>query len=92
MSEGERRPPPADIVLYRHVGCPYCERVVRRAGELGVEFASRFVVPEHRERGFVKHVSGGRTVPVLVDAPEGVIMAESADILAYLEANYGEAT
>ena len=92
MHSGERRSPPADIVIYRHVGCPYCERVIRRADELGIDYASRFVVPEHRERGFVKHVSGGRTVPVLVDEPEGVTMAESADILDYLEANYGEAT
>lgn len=80
----------ADITLYRHVGCPYCERVVRRALELGVDCHSRFVVPEHSGRGVVKRVAGTRTVPVLVDHSTDVTMAESANILAYLERNYGD--
>lgn len=89
MSTQTHRPPPADLVLYRHVGCPYCERVVRRAAELGVDLHSRFVVPEHSQRDVVKRLSGTRTVPVLVDRPRGVTIAESADIVRYLETAYG---
>ena len=78
-----------DIVIYRHVGCRYCERVVRRANEYGVDFGSRFVVPEHRHRSVVKRVSGRRTVPVLVDRRKGVTMSESANILTYLDRQFG---
>lgn len=78
-----------DIVLYRHVGCRYCERVVRRAREYGLDFHSRFVVPEHRHRGVVKRVSGRRTVPVLVDRRTAVTMSESANILTYLDRQFG---
>lgn len=76
-------------VLYRHVGCPYCERVVRVADELNIELRSRFVVPKHSERGHVKHISGTRKVPVLVDPNEGLTMAESANIVEYLRTRYG---
>jgi len=80
----------ADIVVYRHVGCPYCERVVRRARELGVSYRSRFVVPTHSERDIVARVSGSRSVPVLVDNMTGVTMGESANIVRYLERTYGD--
>lgn len=78
-----------DLVLYRHVGCRYCERVVRRAREYGLDFHSRFVVPEHCHRSVVKRVSGRRTVPVLVDRRKAVTMSESANILTYLERQFG---
>lgn len=79
-------------LLYRHVGCPYCERVVRVMGDLDLDFRSRFVVPSHSERGHVKHLSGTRSVPVLVDPQNGVIMAESANIVDYLDTQYGRST
>lgn len=89
--ESPPQPPsrPGEYVLYRHVGCPYCERVVRVAEDLDVEFHSRFVVPEHRERDHIKRISGRRTVPLLVDHDAGVTMAESANIVDYLTATYG---
>lgn len=77
------------ITLYRHVGCPYCERIVRVAQELDLEFHSRFVVPTHSERGFIKHISGQRAVPVLVDTHTGLTMSESANIIDYLRTTYG---
>ncbi len=79
-----------DITIYRHVGCPYCERVVRRAQDLGIGYRSRFVVPKHSKRDIVKRVSGTRAVPVLVDESTGVTMAESANIVEYLERTYGD--
>lgn len=76
-------------ILYRHVGCPYCERVVRVVKELNIDIQSRFVVPTHSERGHVKHVSGTRSVPVLIEPETRLTMAESANIVEYLRSTYG---
>ena len=77
------------LLVYRHVGCPYCERVVRVLLELDLPYVSRFVVPRHSDRNVVKRVSGRRTVPVLVDEAAGVTMTESANIVEYLQRTYG---
>ena len=77
------------ITLYRLQACPYCERVVRRLDELDLDVQSRFVEPMHGDRDVVKRVAGVRTVPVIVDRTTGVTMAESANIVAYLDATYG---
>ncbi|AGN01497.1 glutaredoxin [Salinarchaeum sp. Harcht-Bsk1] len=77
------------ITLYRLQACPYCERVVRRLHELDLDFQSRFVEPMHGDRDVVKRVSGVRTVPVIVDRTTGVTMAESANIVDYLDGTYG---
>ena len=79
----------APITLYRLEACPYCERVVRRLNELELEYHSRFVEALHSERDIVKRLAGVRTVPVLVDETTGVTMAESANIVEYLETTYG---
>jgi glutathione S-transferase len=79
----------ADITLYRLQACPFCERVVRRLHELDLDYDSRFVEALHSERDAPKRVAGTRTVPVIVDASTGVTMAESANIVEYLDATYG---
>lgn len=76
-------------LLYRHVGCPYCERVVRVAQHLDLDFRSRFVVPTHSQRDHVKRISGTRTVPMLVDSEAGITLSESANIVEYLRTRYG---
>lgn len=78
------------ITLYRLQACPYCERVVRRLDELGLEYRSRFIEPLHSERNAVKRESGVRTVPVIVDERTGVTMAESENVVAYLDRTYDE--
>jgi len=78
------------ITLYRLQACPFCERVVRKLHEYGLEYRSRFVEPMHSDRDVVKRVSGVRTVPVIVDETTGVTMAESANIVEYLDATYGD--
>ncbi|NGM68890.1 glutaredoxin [Natronolimnobius sp. AArcel1] len=77
------------ITFYRLQGCPYCERVARLLGELDLASQSRFVEPLHSKRNAVKRVAGVRTVPVIVDENTGVTMAESGNIVDYLEATYG---
>jgi glutathione S-transferase len=78
------------ITLYRLQACPFCERVVRKLDEYGLEYRSRFVEPLHSKRDAVKRESGVRTVPVIVDEHTGVTMAESTQIVSYLEGTYGE--
>ncbi len=78
------------ITFYRLQGCPFCERVARRLNEYDLSYRSRFVEPMHSERNVVKRVAGVRTVPVVVDENTGVTMAESANIVDYLESTYGE--
>ncbi|QLC33493.1 glutathione S-transferase N-terminal domain-containing protein [Halarchaeum sp. CBA1220] len=80
----------APITLYRLQACPFCERVVRVLDELGLDYHSRFVEPLHSERDVVKRLVGARTVPAIVDEETGVAMAESANIVEYLEATYGD--
>jgi glutathione S-transferase len=79
------------ITLYRLQACPFCERVVRKLHEYDLQYRSRFVEPMHSDRDVVKRHSGVRTVPVIVDGHTGVTMAESANIVEYLDATYGEA-
>lgn len=80
---------PAPITVYRLQACPYCERVVRRLNDLGVDYESRFVEAMHSKRDVVKRVSGKRTVPAIVDPETGVSMSESANIVEYLDRTYG---
>lgn len=85
-------PEPSDppITFYRLQGCPFCERVTRVLEELDLEYHSRFVEPLHSKRNVVKRVAGVRTVPVIVDERTGVTMAESENIVEYLETAYGD--
>ncbi len=78
------------MTLYRLQACPYCERVVRLLQEYGIPYRSRFVEPMHSDRNVVKREAGARTVPVIVDETTGATMAESANIVEYLERTYGD--
>ena len=79
------------LTLYEKVGCPYCAKVKGKLDELGLEYDSKLVPASRAERDEVVAVSGQAGVPVLVDPEHGVEgMAESADIVAYLEATYGD--
>ncbi len=75
--------------LYRLQACPFCERVVRKLEGYDLDYNSRFVEPLHSERDAVKRVSGSRTVPVLVDPETGATLSESANIVRYLDTQYG---
>jgi glutathione S-transferase len=80
----------ATLELYELDGCPYCQKVVRKLEELGLEYESHAVPSAHSQRTEVEEVSGQTGVPVLVDPDHGVEgMAESDDIVAYLEETYG---
>jgi len=76
------------ITLYQLDGCPYCETVADRLDELEIDYDSIWVEPLHSQRNEVKRVSGQRGVPVLVDEDQGVTMAESDQILEFVERSY----
>ncbi|WP_227134000.1 glutathione S-transferase N-terminal domain-containing protein [Halorubellus salinus] len=78
------------ITLYRLQACPFCERVVRVLDEYDLEYRSRFVEPLHSRRNVIQRVSGSRTAPAIVDEATGVTMSESANIVEYLHATYGD--
>lgn len=79
------------ITLYRLEGCPYCEFVVDKLDEIGVDFESIWVEGPHSKRNEVKAITGQRQVPVIVDDDYGVSMSQSARIFEFLEMTYGEA-
>lgn len=81
----------SNLELYEIQGCPFCIKVKRKLDELGLDYESHMVPRSRRKRTEVKEVSGQTGVPVLVDEDHGVTgMAESSDIVAYLEETYGE--
>ncbi|WP_415379532.1 glutathione S-transferase N-terminal domain-containing protein [Halosimplex sp. TS25] len=78
------------ITFYRLQACPFCERVTRKLQEYDLDYRSRFVEPMHSDRDVVQRLTGKRTVPAIVDESTGVTMSESANIVEYLDATYGE--
>lgn len=74
-----------DITMYVLDGCPYCEDVTERLDAEGIEYDREEVPALHSGRDEVKRVSGQRAVPVLIDDERGVTMAESQNILEYVE-------
>ncbi len=73
------------IRLYALDGCPWCEKVSDALDDAEIEYETEWVDPLHSDRNEVKRVSGQRGVPVLVDEERGVTMAESANVLEYVE-------
>ena len=71
--------------LYALDGCPWCEKVSDALDDAGIEYETEWVDALHSDRNEVKRVSGQRGVPVLIDEERGVTMAESANILQYVE-------
>lgn len=79
----------ADITLYELPGCPYCAKVRSKLEELDLEYDVIEVPRSHDARTQVEAVSGQTGVPVITDEANGVEgMAESDEIVAYLEETY----
>jgi glutathione S-transferase len=79
-----------NLTLYRLEGCPFCELVADRLDELGLEYDSIWTEGLHSKRNEVKRVSGQRQVPVLVDEEHGLTMAESENIIEFLDRTYAD--
>ena len=76
------------VTLYQLDGCPFCEKVADRLDEAGVDPETIWVDAMHSDRNEVKRVSGQRGVPVLIDEDRGVTMAESDNIVEFVDRTY----
>jgi glutaredoxin len=76
------------VTLYALDGCPWCEKAHDALEDASVEYDTVWVDALHSERDEVARVSNQRAVPVLVDEDHGVTMAESANIVEYVEKTF----
>lgn len=79
------------IQLYLSAGCPFCQKVLRAAQEMGLEEGKDFAAVNAASgtpgADVVKKVGGDYMVPFLIDGDHS--MYESDDIIVYLKKNAG---
>lgn len=75
------------IELYLSTRCPFCQKVLKAAGQMGLKEGKDFKVidagPGTPGRDVVLKVGGDTMVPFLIDGD--VFMYESDDIIAYMK-------
>jgi len=76
------------LTLYVKTGCPFCARVLDKAGQLDLDLELKNIADEATANELVQK-GGQLTVPYLVDSDKSIAMYESDDIIDYLEENYG---
>ena len=83
--------PVEPLKLYEYEGCPFCRLVREVLTELSLN-AQIYPCPKGGERFRPKALalSGKAQFPLLVDDNTGVVMTESADIIAYLYQTYAQ--
>jgi len=82
------------LALYYYEACPFCRRVLRAIDVLGIDVDRRNILEDRAHMEALMEARGRTTVPVLrITSPTGEErwMPESADIVRYLQATYGEA-
>lgn len=92
---GPTQEPAGDhLALYYFDGCPFCVRVLRAIDTLRLDVELRNIYENRDYLQELRDVRGRTTVPVLrITSPDGEDrwMPESADIVRYLQATYGQA-
>lgn len=76
------------LELYKFDSCPYCQRVYRVVERLGVPVHYRDVLEDESAAAELVAVGGLDQVPCLFI--DGKPLYESADIIAFLEENFGD--
>ena len=77
------------LELFQFEGCPFCEHVREALDGLGLDYIIRTVPRDPARRQEVFEISGQDLVPVLRDPERSVVVADSAEIIAYLRSHYG---
>lgn len=79
------------LTLYHFRGCPYCAKVDRALRDLDLDIARRDIHQDPDAQRALVEARGRATVPVLhiQSAEDTRWMPESADIVRYLYAEYG---
>lgn len=72
-----------ELVLYMFATCPYCQRVLAKAGERGLQLPQRDIRLDKTAWAELLRVGGKTTVPCLF--VNGEPMYESAVITAFLD-------
>lgn len=75
------------LTLYYRPTCPFCQRVLGEAEEMGVQFNLKNISSDEALVEELVSKGGKKQVPFLVDEEKGVSMYESADIIDYLKDN-----
>jgi glutaredoxin len=92
---GPAQEPATDtLTLYHFHGCPFCTRVRQAIDRLGLHVELRDIRTDVGHTDELLRARGRATVPVLritSTGGEDRWMPESADIVRYLEATYGDA-
>lgn len=77
------------ITLYDREQCPYSKKVRDKLDELGLEYDETLVPDAHADRTEVEDVTGQTGVPVILDDNmDGAFLADSDEIVRYLERQY----
>jgi glutaredoxin len=88
-----KEPKDDHLALYYFDGCPFCIRVLRAIDLMALEVELRNIYESRDALMELRQARGRTTVPVLkITSPDGEErwMPESADIVRYLQATYGE--
>ena len=80
------------LTLYFKQTCPYSQRVLGVAEELGVQFNLKNISEDTTLVDELIEKGGKKQVPFLVDPERDVSMYESNDIIEYLRKQYPEGT
>ena len=70
--------------LWQTEWCPASRRVRQRLTELGIDYVTRQVPAERRDRDLLRERTGADSIPVLVASGDEPLVGEEA-IVAYLE-------
>jgi len=75
------------IILYAKRGCPYCQKVLNKLHEIGIDFDTRYI-SDPEDLGELMEHGGKRQTPYIIDQVTGAECYESDAIIAYLEKEY----
>jgi len=76
------------LSLYYKESCPFCQRVMQMADNLGVAFDLKDIEDDAVLTAELIEKGGKRQVPYLIDTDKDVAMYESNDIIEYIRDNY----
>lgn len=77
------------LILYMHPGCVFSAAVMKAADDLGLTLELRNInASEQFEKELLEKRGGDRHTPYLVDTKSGKELAESDEIVTYLNETY----
>ncbi len=76
------------LTLYYKPSCPFCQKTITAADEMGVAFNLKDISADESLREALIEKGGKQQVPYFEDPENDVAMYESDDIIAYVKENY----